>query len=100
MNIALADDVQELLRTKVANGQFPNEETLVNEVLRQFLTALPRQEHSSTSPTLEYDEERLPGPFIEDETVLAPVDLPRPGRVTPRTALPAARREPDFIPGE
>ena len=37
MNIALTDDLQRLLRKKVENGQFPNEEAVVEEALRLFL---------------------------------------------------------------
>jgi Arc/MetJ-type ribon-helix-helix transcriptional regulator len=100
MNIVLTDDLQQLLRSKVENGQFPDEESVIKEALMQFLTGGAPQEHPSTSHTLELDEERLPGPFLEDETVLAPADLPRPGRENARTSLHAARREPDCVPGE
>jgi Arc/MetJ-type ribon-helix-helix transcriptional regulator len=100
VNIALTDDLQQLLKRKVADGQFPDEEAVVKEALRQFLTGGPPQGHPSTSHTLELDEERLPGPFLEDETVLAPADLPRPGRESARTSLHSALREPDCVPGE
>ena len=35
MSIALTDDLQRLLRKKVENGQFPNEEAVVEEALRR-----------------------------------------------------------------
>ena len=38
MNIALTDDLERLLRKKVENGQFPNEEAVVEQALRLFLT--------------------------------------------------------------
>ena len=91
MNIALTDDLKELLRRKVANGQFPDEEAVVKEASRQFLTRATSQGHPLTSHTLELDQERLPGPFLEDETVLAPVDLPRPGQALARTAGHSAK---------
>jgi hypothetical protein len=46
MNIALTDDLQRLLRKKVENGQFPNEEAVVEEALRLFLT--PQPDHGQT----------------------------------------------------
>jgi Arc/MetJ-type ribon-helix-helix transcriptional regulator len=97
MNIALTDDLQQLLRKKVANGQFPDEEAVVKEALRQFLTG---GGYPSASHPRELDQERLPGPFLEDEAVLALVDLPRPGQALARTAEPVARRHPDCVSGE
>jgi Arc/MetJ-type ribon-helix-helix transcriptional regulator len=100
MNIALTDDLQQLLRRKVASGRFPDEAGVVKEALRHFLTEGTSQGHPSTSHTLELDQERLPGPFLEDETVFAPVDLPRPGQALARTAEPVGRRQPDGVSGE
>jgi Arc/MetJ-type ribon-helix-helix transcriptional regulator len=37
MNIALTDDLHQLLPSKVENGQFPNEEAVVKEALKRFL---------------------------------------------------------------
>jgi hypothetical protein len=37
MNIALTDDLQRLLRKKVENGQFPNEEAFIEQALRLLL---------------------------------------------------------------
>jgi Arc/MetJ-type ribon-helix-helix transcriptional regulator len=36
MNIALSDDLERLLTKKVKNGQFPNEEAVVEQALRRF----------------------------------------------------------------
>ncbi len=41
MNIALTDDLQRLLRKKVENGQFPNEEAVIEQALSLFLTEEP-----------------------------------------------------------
>jgi Arc/MetJ-type ribon-helix-helix transcriptional regulator len=80
MNIALTDDLQRLLRKQVENGTFPNEEAVVEEALRLFLNRKPEKGHPQTSDATEPETERLPGPFIEDETVLAPEDLARTGQ--------------------
>jgi Arc/MetJ-type ribon-helix-helix transcriptional regulator len=100
MNITLTDDLQQMLRRKVADGQFPDEEAVVQEALRQYLTGETLQGRPPTSISIELDKERLPGPFLEDETVLAPADLPRPGRESARTSMHIARREPGPFPGE
>ncbi len=57
MNIALTDDLQRLLRKKVENGQFPNEEAVVEQALRSFLTEEPDQGPPPTSPATEPDKE-------------------------------------------
>jgi len=80
INIALTDDLQRLLRRKVENGEFPNEEAVVEEALKCFLIQEPSHGRPQTSSLTEILEARLPGPFIEDETALVPVELPRPGR--------------------
>ena len=97
MDIALADDLRRLLRKKVESGQFPSEEAVVNAALRRFLA-----EESATPPgdATEPREGRLPGPFLEDEAVLAPSDLPRPGQVVACTFLRDEARSPDLFPGE
>ena len=43
MNIALTEDLQRLLRKKVENGQFPNEQAVVEQALRLFLIEEPDQ---------------------------------------------------------
>ena len=57
MNIALTDDLQRLLRKKVENGQFPNEEAVVEQALRRFLTEEPDQGPPPTSPATEPEKE-------------------------------------------
>jgi Arc/MetJ-type ribon-helix-helix transcriptional regulator len=57
MNIALTDDLQRLLRKKVENGQFPNEEAVVEQALRRFLTEEPDQGPPPMSPATEPDKE-------------------------------------------
>ncbi|MFI5387379.1 MAG: type II toxin-antitoxin system ParD family antitoxin [Fimbriimonadales bacterium] len=64
MNIALTDDLQRLLRKKVENGQFPNEEAVVEEALRLFLIEDPDNGQpptsSATEPQKDSDEEARP----------------------------------------
>ena len=57
MNIAVTDDLQRLLRKKVENGQFPNEEAVVEQALRRFLTEEPDQGPPPTSPATEPEKE-------------------------------------------
>jgi Arc/MetJ-type ribon-helix-helix transcriptional regulator len=100
INIALKDDLERLLRMKVENGEFPNEEAVVTEALKCFLI----QEASRGGPMISTPPEELegrqPGPFIEDDTALAPVELPRPGRKIGCNYLHDATRLPNFFPGE
>jgi Arc/MetJ-type ribon-helix-helix transcriptional regulator len=100
MNIALKDDLQRLLRKKVENGEFPNEEAVVEEALKCFLIQEPSRGHRQAGSPTEILEERLPGPFIEDLTALAPVELPRPGREVACPSLHDATRQPTLFPGE
>ncbi|MGO8903129.1 MAG: hypothetical protein ACLQU5_33045 [Isosphaeraceae bacterium] len=64
INIALTDDLQRLLRKKVENGQFPNEQAVVEQALRLFLIEEPDQGQppmiSATEPEKESDEEARP----------------------------------------
>ena len=53
MNIALTDDLQRLLRKKVENGQFPNEQAVVEQALRLFLIEEPDQGQTPMSSTTE-----------------------------------------------
>jgi Arc/MetJ-type ribon-helix-helix transcriptional regulator len=53
MNIALADDLQRLLKKKVETGQFPNEEAVVEEALRLFLIEDPDNGGPATSSEIE-----------------------------------------------
>lgn len=100
MNIALTDDLQQLLRRKVETGQFPDEEAVVQEALKRFLVPEPSQGRTQPSPAPEAPERRLPGPFLEDEMALAPTELPRSGREIACAAPHDARRQPTLFPGE
>jgi Arc/MetJ-type ribon-helix-helix transcriptional regulator len=100
INIALTDDLQRLLRKKVETGEFPNEEAVVEEALKCFLIQEPSRGRPQPSTAAEVSGERLPGPFLEDETALAPVELPRPSRETACSSLQDATRQPDLFPGE
>lgn len=75
MHIALNEDLERLLKKWVENGQFPNEEVVVREALTRFLIEEPSRGGPRTRLATEILEERLPGPFIEDPMVLAPVEL-------------------------
>jgi hypothetical protein len=41
LNIALTDDLQRLVRARVENGQFPNEQAVIEGALRVFLVEQP-----------------------------------------------------------
>src|SRR3954468_11501842 len=64
MNIALTDDIQRLLRKKVEDGQFPNEEAVVEEALRHFLIKEPDggqpPTNSGTGPQEDHEEDARP----------------------------------------
>ena len=100
MNITLTENLQRLVRKKVENGQFPSEEAVVKEALMRFLIEEPSQGRPQTSSATEILEERLPGPFIEDEMALAPVELARPGREIACSYLHDTTRQPTLFPGE
>jgi Arc/MetJ-type ribon-helix-helix transcriptional regulator len=100
MNIALTNDLQQLLRRKVETGQFPDEEAVVHEALRRYLVPEPPEGRPQPGPAAEAPERRLPGPFLEDETALAPAELPRSGREIACAAPHDARRQPTLFPGE
>ncbi len=100
INVALTDDLQRLLRNKVDNGEFPNEEAVIEEALKCFLIQKPTEGGRQAIAPTEIRDERLPGPFIEDQTSLAPVELPRPGREIARVYLHDAARQPNLFPGE
>jgi Arc/MetJ-type ribon-helix-helix transcriptional regulator len=85
MNIALTDDLQRLLRKKVENGQFPNEQAVVEQALRLFLTQEPDQGQtpmsSATGPEQENDKEARPRrgvyalEFPEEVLFTKPIDI-------------------------
>jgi Arc/MetJ-type ribon-helix-helix transcriptional regulator len=100
MNIALPDDLQRLLRRKVETGQFSSTEAVVEEALKRFLIEEPNKEHPPTSSVAELPKGRLPGPFLEDESVPAPGDLPRSGQEVACRFLRDGTRQPGIFPGE
>ena len=100
ITIALRDDLQLLLRRKVETGEFPTEEAVVEQALEYFLFQEPFRGRSHTNTPLEILKERLPGPFLEDDTVTAPAELPRAGREIACTFLHDRTRQPDLFPGE
>jgi hypothetical protein len=100
MNIALTDDLRQLIRRSVETGQFPDEEAVVCEALKQFLVPESPQGRSQTGPAAEIPGGRLPGPFLEDETALVPIEVPRPGREIVSPPASIAARQPTLFPGE
>ena len=100
MNVALTDDLERLLRKMVEDGQFPNEEAVVQQALRSFLVEAPAQGSPQKSFATEIQEERLPGPFIVDDTALGAFELPRDGREMTGCTLLEPMRLPDRFPGE
>jgi Arc/MetJ-type ribon-helix-helix transcriptional regulator len=99
MNISLTDDLQQLLRKRVENGQFPDEEAVVCEALRTYL-AVEAQGYLQIGTAAQRQDRRTPGAFIEDEMVLPPMTLPRPGSEVACSWLVDATRFPDRFPGE
>jgi Arc/MetJ-type ribon-helix-helix transcriptional regulator len=85
MNIAVTDDLQRLLRKKVENGQFPNEQAVVEQALRLFLIEEPDRGQaptsSATEPEKENDEEARPWrgvyalEFPEEILFTKPIDI-------------------------
>jgi hypothetical protein len=100
MDIALTDDLQRLLRKRVEDGLFASEEAAIETALKVFLIEGPNEEHSQTRSVTEPEEGRLPGPFIADGAVCAPVDLPRSGQHVTCRFLHDVTRQPDIFPGE
>jgi hypothetical protein len=99
MNLTLTDDLQRLLRSEVEKGQFPDEEAVVREAVRLFLTS-GTQGHPPTGTLPQPQDQRTPGPFLADEMVLPPVTLPRPDADDACSCLEDAARWPDRFPGE
>jgi Arc/MetJ-type ribon-helix-helix transcriptional regulator len=64
MNIALTDELERLMKKKVENGQFPNEQAVIVQALTLFLIEEPDQSRlsmsSATEPEKENDEEARP----------------------------------------
>jgi Arc/MetJ-type ribon-helix-helix transcriptional regulator len=99
MNIAFSDDLQQLLRRKVENGQFPDEAAVVREAVRIYLTG-EVQERLQTDTGTQGPEQRTPGPFLADDMVLPPVTLPTSGVEGTCSCRDDAMRWPDRFPGE
>ncbi len=99
MNVALTDDLQRLLRKKVEDGQFPNEEAVVQQALRSFLVEDPAEGSPQKSCATESQKERLPGPFIEDDADRGAFELPRDGQAVTSSTLLKPMRMPDLFPG-
>ncbi len=100
MNVALTDELQQLLRSKVENGQFPNEEAVINEALKRFLVEEQLGGSAPTGYATQILAERLPGPFIEDQATPAPIDLPRPAQEIDCSCRRDETRQPNLCPGE
>src|SRR5262245_22454846 len=84
MNIALTDDLQRLLRKKVENGQFPNEQAVVEQALRLFLIEELDQGQTPMSAAIEPetgDDEARPWrgvyalEFPEEALFTKPIDI-------------------------
>jgi hypothetical protein len=100
MDIALTDDLQRLLRKRVEDGLFASEEAAIETALKVFLIEGPNKEHAQAILVTEPQKGRLPGPFVEDEAVCAPGDLPRSGQHVTCRFLHDVTRQPDIFPGE
>ena len=85
VNIALTDDLQRLVRKKIENGQFPNEQAVVEQALRLFLIKEPDQPptplSSATELETENDEQARPWrgvyalEFFEEVLFTKPIDI-------------------------
>jgi Arc/MetJ-type ribon-helix-helix transcriptional regulator len=100
MTITLTDDLRQLLKEKVESGQFPDEESVVKEAICRFLGESTIREQPRPRPATKFIEERLPGPFLEDEMAVGPMDLPRPGLAVPTRTIQVTSREPSPFPEE
>jgi Arc/MetJ-type ribon-helix-helix transcriptional regulator len=100
-DVVLPDDLQQALINRVESGQFPSKGALIEKALRSFLIEEPAQEAPEEDRATEPQPERLPSPFILDEWVFGPGDIPRSGgrRVRCRF-LRDETRWPDRFPGE
>jgi Arc/MetJ-type ribon-helix-helix transcriptional regulator len=100
-NVVLPDDLQQALISRVESGQFASHEALIEEALRSFLIEKPAQEAPERERATEPQPERLPSPFILDEWVFGPGDIPRSGGQKVRCRfLRDETRWPDRFPGE
>ena len=100
MNVALTADLERLLRKKVEDGQFPDEEAVVQEALRSFLVKDATQTFHRETSVGHTMNERIPGPFLEDDIDIGTFEVPR---ICPEAASFARLnpvRLPDRFPGE
>ena len=100
-DVVLPDDLERALTSRVESGQFPSRSAVVEAALRVFLAESTGQEAPQNEPATESRAERLPSPFILDEWVHGPGDIPRrPGRDVGCVFLHGEKRLPDRYPGE
>jgi hypothetical protein len=78
-DVVLPDDLQRALISKIESGQFPSKGAVIEQALRSFLIEEPAQEAPEGDHATGPQPERLPGPFILDEWVFGPGDIPRSG---------------------
>jgi Arc/MetJ-type ribon-helix-helix transcriptional regulator len=100
-DVVLPDDLQRALISKVESGQFPSKGALIEQALRSFLVKEPAQESPEEDRATEPQPKRLPSPFILDDWVFGPGDIPRSGGQKVRCRfLRDETRLPDRFPGE
>ena len=100
VNIALRDELQRLVRKRVENGEFPNEEAVVEEALMCFLNQEPSEKRRPSPPPIESLDDRPPGSFIDDLMVSVPLELPRESHEIAYSSLEEVTRQPTLFPGE
>jgi hypothetical protein len=100
-DVVLPDDLQRALISKLESGQYPSKGALIEQALRSFLIEEPAQEAPEKDRATEPRPKREPSPFILDEWVFGPGDIPRSGGRTVRCRfLRDEKRRPDCYPGE
>jgi Arc/MetJ-type ribon-helix-helix transcriptional regulator len=100
-DVALPDDLQRALISKVESGQFPSYAALVEAALRWFLIERPAREAPETDRATEPQPKRLSSPFILDDWAFGPGDIPRSGGQSVGCRfLRGEKRLPDRYPGE
>lgn len=99
-DLVLPEDLRQLLTSKVESGQYPSKNALIEEALRSFLVERPGQEDQEGIEATRSQSTREPSPFIEDEGVFGPGDIPRTGQKIGCRFLDHPTRWPDRFPGE
>lgn len=97
MDVTLENDLKSWVEQKVQSGEFPTEQAVVEAALRQFRSS-DRDGGTATMPAQQ--RSRAPGPFLPDDALGAPCDLPRPGRARSVGVRSGSSRLPDLFPGE